>query len=329
MSVYGPLQAALDDPAVTELMVNGAGPVWIERDGALLDSGITLDAASLDVLVERLLAPSGRRVDRRTPFVDARMPDGSRVNVVIPPAAVDGPCITIRRFSSSPRSLAAFAGDPVATLLRHAMRARANVIISGASGAGKTTLLNALAGEIPAGERIVTIEDAAELRLHASHVVRLEARPPNSEGTGSITTRQLMRNALRMRPDRLVVGEVRGAESIELLHAMNTGHDGSLTTCHANGPIDALRRLETMIAASGESFTPAGVREQLIAAVDLVVHVARDASGRRRVVRVAEPITATPLSLRDLSIGDELVARPRRRPRSSTSGSSGASWLDP
>lgn len=284
----GPLEPLLADPEVTDVMVNGPGPVWVERRGVLERLPVVLDTACIERLIERIVGPLGLRVDRASPLVDARLPDGSRVHAVVPPLAVDGPCLTIRRFGAKPVALSAFAPPDVAALLADAVRARRNLIVSGATGAGKTTLLNALAGSIPAGERIVTVEDAAELRLPQEHVVRLEARPANAEGVGRVTVRELVRNALRMRPDRIVVGEVRGPEALDMLQAMNTGHEGSLSTCHANGADDALRRLETMVLMAGVALPLAAVRDQLVSALDLVVQVSRGRGGRRAVVEVAE-----------------------------------------
>jgi len=242
------------------------------------------------LLVERVVAPLGLRIDRTSPLVDARLPDGSRVNVIIPPLAIDGACITVRRFGTRAIALEELCAPDVAAMLRDAVRRRANIIVSGGTGAGKTTLLNALAAVIPDGERIVTVEDAAELRLPGSHVVRLEARPANADGVGAVTVRALVRNALRMRPDRIVVGEVRGAEALDMLQAMNTGHEGSLSTCHANSPADALRRVETMVLMDAADVPLAAIREQLVSALDLVVHMARGRDGSRRVVALAEVV---------------------------------------
>jgi pilus assembly protein CpaF len=245
--------------------------------------------------VERILAPLGRRVDEASPLCDARMADGSRVNVVIPPLSLGGPCLTIRRFRPSGFSLRDLVQNgtlpaPVAAFLGRCVAARASVLVSGGTGSGKTTTLGALSGAIPDGERIVTIEDAAELRLRQRHVVRLEARPPNLEGRGEVTIRQLVRNALRMRPDRIVVGEVRGPEALDMLQALNTGHDGSLGTVHANSPEDALRRLETLALMAGLGLPHAAIREQVAGAVDLVVHQARVADGARAVESVVEVV---------------------------------------
>ncbi len=244
----------------------------------------------VELLIERIVGPLGLRADRTSPVADARLPDGSRVNVVVPPLAIDGPCITIRRFGARAIPLAEMCPPGVAELLGWAVTARANVMVSGGTGAGKTTLLNALAGRLPADARIVTVEDTAELRLHHDHVVRLEARPATADGVGGSGIRDLVRNALRMRPDRIVVGEVRGPEALDMLWAMNTGHEGSLSTVHANSPVDALRRLELMVLSAGLELPLAAVRDQLTSALDLIVQVARVAGGGRRVVAVSEVV---------------------------------------
>jgi pilus assembly protein CpaF len=292
----GPLEPLLADPAVDEVMVNGGGEVYVERDGLLepADTGFG-GPAELMHAIERILAPLGRRVDEASPLCDARLPDGSRVNVVIPPLSVDGPCVTIRRFRSGGFSLAELVENatlpaPLAQYLIGAVESRATILVSGGTGCGKTTTLNALSGAIPAGERVVTIEDAAELKLRQPHVVRLEARPPNVEGRGEVTIRQLVRNALRMRPDRIVVGEVRGGEALDMLMALNTGHDGSLSTVHANSPEEALRRVEVLALMAGVGLPHAAVREQVADAFDLVVHQARRPGGARRVTSVAEVV---------------------------------------
>jgi pilus assembly protein CpaF len=312
----GPLDPLLADPDVTELMINGPGPVWVERGGELVRTAVTVDAATIYRLLERVVAPLGLRLDRTSPVVDARLPDGSRVNAVVPPLAVDGPCLTIRRFGARTIDLDVACPRGVGGLLRWAVANKANLLVSGGTGAGKTTLLNALAGLLPPSERIVTVEDAAELRLPGEHVVRLEARPANADGLGAISIRALVRNALRMRPDRIVVGEVRGPEALDMLQAMNTGHEGSLSTCHANGPADALRRLETMVLMGDVGLPLAAVREQLGSALDLVVHVARRPGGERRVVAVAEVMEggADVRVLADEVGMLELPARGRRRP---------------
>jgi pilus assembly protein CpaF len=286
----GPLEPLLADPAVTEVMVNGPGQVWVERNGRLERVPMALDAGAIGHLIEKVVGPLGLRVDRSSPLVDARLPDGSRVNAVVPPLAVDGPCLTIRRFGARHVPLGAFAGPAVVALLSWAVEARLNAVVSGGTGAGKTTLLNALAGHIPPGERVLTVEDAAELRLPGEHVVRLEARPANAEGAGAVAVRDLVRNALRMRPDRILVGEVRGPEALDMLQAMNTGHEGSLSTCHANSPADALRRLETMILMGDVDLPLDAVRAQLESALDIVVQVSRTAGGARRIVEVAEVV---------------------------------------
>ena len=284
----GPIEPLLGDPDVSEVMVNGPGPVWIERGGAVSRSGVSLDRAAVDLLIERIVAPLGRRVDQRTPCVDGRLPDGSRAHVVVPPVAVDGPYVTIRRFVVPDVALEMFAGPAVVALLDELVGRGANLVVSGGTGAGKTTLLNALAARVSPDHRMITIEDAAELQLDHPHVVRLEARPESREGTGAVTIRDLVRNALRMRPDRLVVGEVRGPEALDLLHALNTGHAGCLSTVHANGPADALRRLATLATAADERLPVEAVRDHVTAAIDVIVHLERRADGTRRVAAVAE-----------------------------------------
>jgi pilus assembly protein CpaF len=292
----GPLEPLLRDPAVDEVMVNGPDAVFVERSGRVEPAGASFGSeAELRHVIERILAPLGRRVDEASPLADARLPDGSRVNVIIPPLSLVGPVLTIRRF----RRRGFTAGELVehgtltealGSFLAGAVRGRVNLLISGGTGSGKTTTLNALSAFIPAGERIVTIEDAAELRLQQQHVVRLEARPPNLEGRGEVAIRALVRNALRMRPDRIVVGEVRGAEALDMLSAMSTGHDGSLSTIHAGSPEEALRRLETLALMADVGLPLAAVREQVAGALDLIVHQARMAGGQRRVVEVAEVV---------------------------------------
>jgi pilus assembly protein CpaF len=294
----GPLEPLLSDPAVDEVMVNGPDQVYVERGGRLEPTGVRFEGeGELLHAIERILAPLGRRVDEASPLCDARLPDGSRVNVVISPLSLAGPCVTIRRFRRegfSLRELVARGTLPaaVAEFLALCVAARASVLVSGGTGSGKTTTLNALSGAIPGEERIVTIEDAAELRLRQRHVVRLEARPANLEGRGEVTIRQLVRNALRMRPDRIVVGEVRGPEALDMLQALNTGHDGSLTTVHASSPADALRRLETLALMAGVGLPHAAVREQVASALDVIVHQARLADGSRAVESVMEVVRA-------------------------------------
>jgi pilus assembly protein CpaF len=333
MTGLGPLEPLLSDPAVTDVMVNGPGPVWIERDGCLTPTATFLDRETIEHLVERVVGPLGLRADRANPLVDARWVDGSRVHVVMPPVAVDGPCVTIRRFAARPVDLDAMCPPGVAALLRWAVRSRLNVVVSGGTGAGKTTLLNALAAEIPHRDRVVTVEDAAELRLDHGHVVRLEARPAVADAGPGVTIRDLVRNALRMRPDRIIVGECRGAEALEMLIAANSGHEGSLSTCHANSPPDAVRRLETMVLLADAAPPLEAVRDQLVAALDLVVQVARRPDGRRRVVAVAELTSA--LDGGGLSrvpcatIADDagLHALPTRRPRAPGGAPADPEWL--
>lgn len=290
----GPLEPLLADPTITEIMVNAADSIWVERAGRLErhDARFTDDDAIRSV-IERIVAPLGRRVDDSSPMVDARLADGSRVNAIIPPLAVHGPALTIRRFS--PRALGpddllslGTASQAMIDFLKICVDSRRNIVVSGGTGSGKTTLLNILSNWIPAGERIITIEDAAELRLAHPHQVNLEARPPNLEGRGVITIRDLVRNALRMRPDRIIVGECRGGEALDMLQAMNTGHEGSLTTVHANTARDALARLEVMVLMAGLELPLAIVREQIASAVDIVVHQARAADGLRRIQSILE-----------------------------------------
>ena len=313
----GPLEPLLADPAVDEVMVNGPDSVWVERRGKVERAGATFESEeALMHAIERILAPLGRRVDEASPLCDARLADGSRVNVIVPPLSLSGPCLTIRRFRREGFSLrdlvkngtlAPAAGD----LLAVAVASRASILVSGGTGSGKTTTLNALSGAIPGGERIVTIEDAAELRLRQAHVVRLESRPASLEGRGEVTIRQLVRNSLRMRPDRIVVGEVRGGEALDLLQALNTGHDGSLSTVHANSPEDALRRLETLALMADVALPHAAIREQVASAVDLVVHQARGPDGSRAVCSIAEVVrVAGGAGTREL-LHDGRLATPR------------------
>jgi pilus assembly protein CpaF len=323
----GPLDPLLADPEVSEVMVNGSGDVWVERSGRLARTPLTLDPPTATHLIERVVGPLGLRADRASPLVDARLPDGSRVNAVVPPLAVDGPCLTIRRFVARKVELGSVCPPGVGPLLAWAVRSRLNVLVAGGTGAGKTTLLNALAAEIPAGERVVTVEDAAELRLPREHVVRLEARPPSAEGGGEVPVRDLVRNALRMRPDRIVVGECRGPEALDMLQAMNTGHEGSLSTCHANGPADALRRLETMVLMGSVALPLAAVREQIDAALDLVVQVVRRPDGTRAVVELAELAPERPGRVRRLAGPDGLAALPARAGRLPGAPPPDAGWV--
>ncbi len=291
---FGPLQPLLDDPEISEIMVNGPKLVYIERKGKLQKTNITFENdAAVIRLIEKIVLPLGRRIDADSPTVDARLPDGSRVNAVIPPCAIDGPTITIRKFQKDKLTIQQLINygsitENMANFIRACVIARLNIIISGGTGSGKTTLLNILSSFIPEDERIVTIEDAAELKLQQEHVVRLETKPPNSEGRNAVTIRDLVRNALRMRPDRIVVGECRGGEALDMLQAMNTGHDGSLTTLHANTPRDALSRLETMCLMSGMELPVKVIREQIASAIDLIIQVARLKDGSRKVVSITE-----------------------------------------
>jgi len=284
---YGPIQPLLEDPEITEVMVNGPRQIFIEKNGKLTRAAVAFeDDAHVRRVIEKIVLPLGRRIDEDTPTVDARLPDGSRVNAVIPPVAIDGPSITIRKFSEDKltvKDLIEFGSitQIAADFLKACVEARLNVIISGGTGSGKTTLLNILSGFIPVGDRIVTIEDSAELQLQQGHVVRLETQPPDIEGQHEVTIRHLVRNSLRMRPDRIVVGECRGGETIDMLQAMNTGHDGSLTTLHANSPRDALSRLETMAMMSGMALPVRVIREQIASAVDVIVPPQKEPGARR------------------------------------------------
>jgi pilus assembly protein CpaF len=290
---YGPIERFLDDPSVTEVMVNGIDGVYVERNGRLeaTDAEFFSEQHVLRV-IDRIVAPIGRRIDESSPMVDARLPDGSRVNAVIAPLALDGPQLTIRKFTQRVLSLDDLVQfgtltPAVGSFLSSCVLGRMNILISGGTGSGKTTLLNVLSSMIPENERIVTIEDAAELRLQQRHVVRLESRPSNIEGRGEVRTRELLRNALRMRPDRIVVGEVRGGEALDMLQAMNTGHDGSLSTLHANSPRDALARVETMVLMAGFDLPVRAIREQTASAIDLLVHINRGRDGVRRVAKIS------------------------------------------
>jgi pilus assembly protein CpaF len=290
----GPLEPLLQDPTVSDILVNSHKSVYVERNGMLELTPVQFrDEAHLMLIIDRIVAAVGRRVDESSPMVDARLADGSRVNAVIPPLAIDGPCLSIRRFGHERLQDEDLVKNqsltkPMLDLLGVCVRARLNMLVSGGTGAGKTTLLNVLSSYISDKERIVTIEDAAELRLRQAHVVRLETRPANIEGKGAIRQRQLLINALRMRPDRIVIGEVRGEEALDMLQAMNTGHDGSLTTIHANSPRDALARLETMVAMASLGFPERAVRRQICSALDVVLQVARMSDGTRKVISFAE-----------------------------------------
>jgi pilus assembly protein CpaF len=291
---YGPIQDLVIDDSVSEIMVNGPRQVWIEREGKLYLTDIVFaDADHILRIIQRIVAPLGRRCDESSPMVDARLPDGSRVNSIIPPLSLIGPTLTIRKFRRSPLGPDELLANGTITsqamqFLQACVQGRLNIVVAGGTGAGKTTLLNALSSYLSPRERIVTIEDAAEVRLQQMHVISLETRPPNVEGTGEVTIRDLFRNALRMRPDRIVIGECRGGEALDMLQAMNTGHDGSLTTIHANGPRDALARIETMVLMSGADLPLRAIREQAVAALDLVVYIERLQDGTRRVTQISE-----------------------------------------
>jgi pilus assembly protein CpaF len=290
----GPLEDLLEDAGITEIMVNGPANVYVERAGKIERTGKSFtDETSVLAVIERIVSPIGRRIDESSPYVDARLPDGSRVNAVIPPLSLIGPCLTIRLFSKVPMrddDLSRFGTltPSLCSFIRACVAARKNIIISGGTGSGKTTMLNVVSNYLPRTERIITIEDAAELRLSQEHVIRLESRPPNIEGRGAVTIRDLVRNALRMRPDRIVVGECRGSEALDMLQAMNTGHEGSLTTIHANSPRDALSRLETMVLMAGMELPLRAIREQIGAAIHMVVHLSRYSDGTRKVKFITE-----------------------------------------
>jgi pilus assembly protein CpaF len=291
---FGPLEPLLNDPTVSDILVNTASRVYVERRGKLEMTDITFhDNAHLMKIIEKIVSRVGRRVDESSPMVDARLPDGSRVNAIIPPLAIDGPILSIRRFGASPLTVQNLLDyksvtPPMMKVLQGLGIAKINILISGGTGSGKTTMLNLLSGFIPANERIVTIEDAAELQLRQPHVVRLETRPANIEGKGEVTQRALVKNALRMRPDRIILGEVRGPEALDMLQAMNTGHEGSLATIHSNTPRDALSRLENMVGMAGVSLTPRAIRQQICSAVTVVVQASRLIDGGRKLVSIQE-----------------------------------------
>jgi pilus assembly protein CpaF len=304
----GPIEPLMQDPTISDILVNGSKEVYVERHGKLERTRVIFrDDAHLLQVIDRIVSAVGRRVDESSPMVDARLPDGSRVNAIIPPLALDGPVLSIRRFAKDPLRMAdliAFGTltPGLAEILRAIVQARLSILVSGGTGAGKTTMLNVLSNAIPNTERIVTIEDSAELQLQQEHVVRLETRPPNIEGQGAVTQRELVRNALRMRPDRIVVGEVRGAEVLDMLQAMNTGHDGSLSTVHANSPRDALARVETMVLMAGYDLPVRAIRQQVCSALDLIVHLERLEDGSRRVTAITEVqrMEAEVVTLQDL-----------------------------
>jgi len=291
---YGPIEPLLADESITEIMVNGAKSIYIERHGKLEKTSLTFESDEHILrIIDRIVAPLGRRIDESSPYVDARLPDGSRVNAIIPPLAINGPTLTIRKFSKTPLTVEDLVEIGTITpeaieFLKACIYARMNVVVSGGTGSGKTTFLNVLSGFIPNDERIITIENAAELQLRQDHVVTLEARPPNIEGKGEVTIRDLVVNSLRMRPDRIIVGECRAGEALDMLQAMNTGHDGSLTTAHSNSPRDTLSRLETMCLMAGMDLPVRAIREQIASALDLIIHTSRFRDGSRKVVNITE-----------------------------------------
>ena len=291
---FGPIEPLLRDPTVTEVMINRPDQVYCERFGKLELTDIQFrDYEHIRHVIDKIVTPLGRRVDESSPMVDARLPDGSRVNAIIPPLSLNGPVLTIRKFSVDPYTVEDLIGfgtltQGMAAFLAACVKIKLNIVVSGGSGAGKTTLLNVLSSFIPEGERVVTVEDAAELKLHQPHVVRLESRPPNIEGKGEIKIRDLVRNCLRMRPDRIVVGEVRGGEALDMLQAMNTGHEGSISTVHSNAPRDALARLETMVMMAGMDLPSRAIREQVASAVHLIVQIGRLTDGSRKIISVSE-----------------------------------------
>ncbi len=309
----GPIEPLMRDPVISDILVNGAKEVYIERRGKLERTDVQFrDDAHLLQIIERIVSKVGRRVDESCPMVDARLQDGSRVNAIIPPLALDGPILSIRRFAVDPFKLPDLLSfgtltPTLAEILVAAVKARLNVLISGGTGSGKTTLLNVLSNAIPNSERIVTIEDSAELQLQQDHVVRLETRPANIEDKGAVTQRDLVRNALRMRPDRIIVGEVRGAEALDMLQAMNTGHDGSISTIHANSTRDGLSRVETMVLMAGIALPGRAMREYISSALDLLIHLARLSDGTRKIVRVTEVVgmESDTITLQDIFIFDQ------------------------
>jgi pilus assembly protein CpaF len=310
----GPLEPLLSDPTVSDILVNTYKQVYVERFGRLeLTNTVFKDDTHLLNIIDRIVSQIGRRVDESSPMVDARLQDGSRVNAVVPPLAIDGPLLSIRKFGVNKITIDQLMQletltKPIADLLHAAVRSRLNILVSGGTGSGKTTLLNILSGFIPTTERILTIEDAAELQLRQTHVVRLETRPANIEGKGMVNQRELVRNALRMRPDRIIVGEVRGGEALDMLQAMNTGHDGSLTTLHANSTRDALRRLETMILMAGSNLTEKAMREQISSAINLIIQIARLSDGSRKVMKVSEitGMEGDTISIQDIFIFEKM-----------------------
>ncbi len=309
---YGPIDPFLADPEITEIMVNGPHAVWVERSGRITKTDARfVDVNHLERIIEKIVGQVGRRIDEATPMVDARLPDGSRVNAIIHPLAIGGPYVTIRKFAVDPFTVEDLVAngsmsEQVAGLLKRTVEGRLNIIVSGGTGSGKTTLLNVLSNFIPANERIITVEDAAEVQLNQTHVLTLETRPKNLEGTGEVTIRDLVRNSLRMRPDRIIVGEVRGGETLDMLQAMNTGHDGSLTTVHSNSPRDTLARIETMVLMAGMDLPIRAIREQVASALDLIVHIHRLRDGTRRITHVTEVVgmEGDIVTLQDLMLFD-------------------------
>jgi pilus assembly protein CpaF len=291
---FGPIGVLLRDPEISDILANGPHSIYIEKQGRLEHTDLSfIDDKHLVRVIRRIGSSVGRRIDESSPMLDARLPDGSRVNAIIPPLAIDGPALSIRRFGADPIDIKKLVEllaltEEMAFFLEACVKCKMNVLVSGGTGSGKTTLLNALSRWIPADERVVTIEDAAELKLQREHVIRLETRPPNIEGEGTVSQRDLLRNTLRMRPDRIIIGEVRGVEALDMLQAMNTGHEGSMTTLHANNPRDALRRLENMVSMAGLNYPIKAIREQISSALDVLVHLERITGGKRRVVKIAE-----------------------------------------
>lgn len=315
---FGPIDSLIRDQDISEIMVNGPKQVFVERKGRLELSEITFrDNEHVMHIIDKIVAPIGRRIDESSPMVDARLPDGSRVNAIIPPLALNGPCITIRKFAADPFTIEDLINfgtltREMAGFIEACVKGRLNIVVSGGTGSGKTTLLNVLSSFIPDDERIVTIEDAAELQLRQAHVVSLESRPPNIEGKGAVMIRDLVRNSLRMRPDRIVVGEVRGGEALDMLQAMNTGHDGSLTTGHANSPRDMLARLETMVLMAGMELPIRAIREQISSAIDLIIQQARLRDGSRKIIKMTEVqgMEGDVITLQDIFIFDQGIFKP-------------------
>jgi pilus assembly protein CpaF len=334
---YGPIEPFLADDTVTEVMVNGFDRIYVERAGLIEKTGATfVDDEHLTRIIDKIVSRIGRRVDEASPMVDARLPDGSRVNAIIPPLSLGGPTLTIRKFARDPFKMADLIDfgsitPKAAHFIESCVEGKLNVLISGGTGTGKTTLLNALSAAIPADERIITIEDAAELQLQQEHVIRLESRPPNIEGEGEIRARELVRNALRMRPDRILVGEVRGAETLDMLQAMNTGHEGSLTTIHANSPRDALNRLETLVLMCGLEIPLHAIREQIASALDMVIHITRLVDGSRRISHITEVLgmESDVITLQDIFIARTVGDRSGQTATASTLRTLAVTGLQP